>query len=165
MKIYNCQCGKKISVPDDVVALVDAAGSPMCESCFDDYRAKAAVNAKPEPEFVPYRGKYQWKDGMGEITGFGGGYEQAARNMFAAGCEWLDQHPDADIKFKESPAIFGMVDDTTTEDTKTLSEVIGKAVPGCTGAMHHAAVRHVLYVKCHGWEAYCREMSLPDAEG
>lgn len=161
MKTFICAtCNRQVELPDDeIAALVEALGSkPLCEPCFDDWCAKQAVSPPKEPEVVLYKGKYEFKPEMGEITGMGGSYEQATRNMVAAGCEWLDAHPNADVKLRVYKNIFGVVADTQTEDTRALSEVIGKSVPGCSSAMHQAAFNHVLYVKEHGWDAYCQEM-------
>lgn len=43
---------------------------------------------------------------------------------------------------------------------KELSEVIGNVEGGCSGAMHHAVVSHLLYVKANGWEKYCKQMRI-----
>ncbi len=150
-----------VEVPEDIKRIVEGIGSPICESCFDDWRAKAEVNKKPEPELVPYKGKYEFKPGMAEISGFGGDYEQACRNMLAAGLEWLDAHPNADLRFRHVPQVFGIVLPTTS-DTKALSEAVSKAIPGCSGAMHHAVINHLMFIKGNGWDKYCEEMSKPE---
>jgi hypothetical protein len=100
---------------------------------------------------------YEWQAGMGEISGFGGGYEEACRSMYRAGMTWLDEHPSADPKFRESPQIFGIVDESN-DDAKALSKAIEDSEPGCTGAMHHAVVSCVMYTKRHGWDAFVKRM-------
>lgn len=103
--------------------------------------------------------KYEWEPGMGEISGFGGGYEECCRAMLAAGLEWLDDHPDAQPRFHGYKGVYGVLSDDN-DDAKALSEAVVAGADGdCTGAMHQAVVSHCLYVKANGWEAYVRSMT------
>lgn len=106
--------------------------------------------------------KYAWRDGMGEISGFGGGYEEACRQMLRAGLRWLDEHPCADPRFRGFKGVFGVIADDN-EDAKALSAAVASACDDCTGAMHQATVSACLYVKANGWDAYCAAMSRRDA--
>lgn len=101
---------------------------------------------------------YEWEDGMGEISGFGGGYEAACRAMVKAGCEFLDSRPDLSPSFQESPQIFGV---TLPDDQMKLVEEVMLAASGgdCTGAMMHACSRAVLAIKAKGWDWYKGKMS------
>lgn len=104
---------------------------------------------------------YEWEQGMGEISGFGGGYENTCRAMVKAGCDWLDAHPGADPKFHSYKGVYGIISEDN-KDAKDLTEAIVKAAAGdCTGAMHQAAVSHVLAIRKLGWKAYVKEMSKP----
>lgn len=116
--------------------------------------------------------KRQWTDDMGEISGFGGSYEQACRAMVLAGADWLDAHSSADPKFVEYKGIFGIVE-PRNRDAKHLLRAMHKAANryarsiGCpderaTGAMTHAAVEHVMYIRANGWERYQRCMCSRD---
>lgn len=107
--------------------------------------------------------KYAWREGMGEISGFGGTYEEACRRMFFAGLEWLDANPDAEPRFKGFKGVFGLIDEDN-EAAKQLSESILAEVPGCSGAMHHVAIKHCLIVRANGWEEYCKQMSSQKEE-
>lgn len=98
---------------------------------------------------------------MGEISGFGGGYEAACRKMVLAGLDWLDAHPDADPKFHGYKGVYGIINEDN-DDAKALTNAIVGAVENCTGAMHQAAVTHVLFVRKSGWDTYVQEMSKPD---
>ena len=111
----------------------------------------------------------EWTDDMGEISGFGGGYEAVCRAMVLAGIEWIDKHPDADLKFRSYENIFGVVIEASP-DADALTEAMmnapvyleGQRIQArvrddCTGAMHHAAVLNVLAYKRLGWDAYVRE--------
>lgn len=104
--------------------------------------------------------KYEWQPGMGEISGFGGSYEQTCRNMLFAGLQWMDEHPDADPQFNGFKGVFGLINESNA-DAEALEKAILKApdADGCTGAMYHAVVSHVLFIKANGWEKYVSEMS------
>lgn len=104
--------------------------------------------------------KYAWRPGMGEISGFGGGYEQACRRMLRAGLAWLDAHPTADPKISTSNSVYGIIREDNV-DAKELSAVVGNAEDGCTGAMHQAVMSSLLFIRKHGWEKYVEEMSRP----
>lgn len=111
----------------------------------------------------------QWDEDMGEISGFGGSYEQGCRAMVLAGINWLDEHPNAQPQFKGSPQIFGVVLENNP-DAEALTNAIMSAeitdengkVMKCreeaTGAMHHAAVNHCLAYKKLGWDEYRRQL-------
>lgn len=102
--------------------------------------------------------KYEWHSEMGEISGFGGTYEQACRTMLFAGLAWLDAHSDSRPVFFAHNRIFGVVDEGN-DDAKALSKVVGEAAPGCTGAMHHAVISALMFIKKNGWHAYASAMS------
>ena len=109
-----------------------------------------------------------WSDDMGEISGFGGGYEACCRVMVLAGIRWLDEHPDADPIFKGYEGVFGLITEVN-KDAEALIEAImdaevtvnGKperARKSATGAMHQAAVWHCLAYKRLGWQKYCQTL-------
>lgn len=111
-----------------------------------------------------------WTDDMGEISGFGGGYEAVCRAMVLAGIHWVDEHPDAVLTYEGSPQIFGVIVETSA-DAKALEAammdapvlVAGEQIQAhvkddCTGAMHHAAVNHVMAYKRLGWDEYARQL-------
>jgi len=101
---------------------------------------------------------YQYTEDMGEISGFGGGYEQACRDMVLAGLKWLEENPDADPKFQGYKNVFGLILDDN-DDAKALTKVMLAACKeGATGAMHHASVSHVMFISKNGWEEYCKKM-------
>jgi len=103
--------------------------------------------------------RYQYTSEMQEISGFGGGYEDMCRQMVVAGCVWLDAHPEADPKFHGFKGIYGIIDEDN-EDAKELTKAIVAPCNGdCTGAMHQAAVSHVLFIRKNGWDKYVEEMS------
>ena len=99
--------------------------------------------------------KYEWTPEMGEISGFGGGYEKTCRDMLLAGLRWLDENPNAEPKFK---GVYGLISDDN-EDAKALSYAITAVCDACTGAMHQAVVSHCLYIRKNGWDDYVKRMT------
>jgi len=101
--------------------------------------------------------KYEFEDGMDEISGFGGSYEAACRKMVNAGLEWFDEHPNADPPFMGYKGIYGIID-ADNKDAKKLSEAVLASVDDCTGAMHQATISHIMHIHKVGWETYVKEM-------
>lgn len=107
---------------------------------------------------------YPWSADMGEISGFGGGYEATCQAMLQAGLRWIDEHPSAQPRFHGYHGITGIVVEDN-DDAKALSKAIVDASAGdCTGAMHEAVVRIVIYVREHGWDTYCAKRRAALAE-
>lgn len=92
------------------------------------------------------REKYPWTAEMGEISGFGGGYETACRDMVYVGLAWIDTHPGADLSAY------------TTKDAKELEKAILDAEPGCSGAMVGAAMLSLAFIALNGWDAFVEQM-------
>lgn len=105
----------------------------------------------------------EWTPDMGEISGFGGGYEDACRRMALAGMDWLDANPAADPKFKGFRNVYGLVVEDN-DDAKALSAAITSVCDDCTGAMHQACVSHALAYKRLGWDEYCRQLREREAK-
>jgi hypothetical protein len=101
--------------------------------------------------------KYTYTPDMGEISGFGGGYEDACRKMVIAGMEWFDANPQADPQFQGYKNIYGVINEEN-EDAKALSKAVLATCDDCTGAMHQASISHILAARRLGWEGYCAEM-------
>lgn len=97
--------------------------------------------------------KYQYTDDMREISGFGGGYEQACRNMVIAGMEWYDRNPQALVDYKEYKNVYGVIFDES-EDCKNLEKAMLAVNNGCSGAQLQASLGHCINAKKMGWEAY-----------
>lgn len=103
--------------------------------------------------------KYVWTPEMGEISGFGGGYEATCRAMLVAALEWLDAHPQIDPRFYGYQGIYGIISEDN-EDAKALSEAaVAPSGGDCTGAMHQAVITSALWIRKHGWDAYVQQMS------
>jgi hypothetical protein len=103
--------------------------------------------------------KYNFTENMGEISGFGGGYEEACRAMLKAGLEWCDANPTADPQFRGGQGVYGMLEEDN-EDAKALSKALLDGAGGdCTGAMHQAVFRHIMFIRQHGWNKYVEGMT------
>lgn len=100
--------------------------------------------------------KYKFTDDMGEISGFGGGYEKECRDMVVRGLEWLDAHPDADPKFHGYKNIVGIIVEDNEDAKELVKSMLGKET-GHTGAMVEATVGHVRYIHQNGWDKYVEE--------
>lgn len=79
---------------------------------------------------------------MGEISGFGGGYEEACQKMMLVGLDHLSASPPVDK------------DHLTEQEWDKLRDVVGDSEDGCSGMMVGAASSHALYAFRSGWEAY-----------
>ena len=111
----------------------------------------------------PVHDKFRHTPDMGEISGFGGGYEDTIQNMLSAGTEWLINNPEADIKLKGFEGVYGMVQ-TNSDDAETLETVITDSVKDkdgkcdITSVMHHDVMMRLLYIHTHSWTEYCDMM-------
>jgi hypothetical protein len=93
------------------------------------------------------RERYPWRDGMREISGFGGAYEAACRTMMYAGLLWLQSNPKTEAR-------------TTNRDA--FEKAILRAEPGCSGAMFGAAANHALFIHEKGYEEWSRQMAVSE---
>ncbi|MDR1718021.1 MAG: hypothetical protein LBS20_19465 [Prevotella sp.] len=102
--------------------------------------------------------KYSYTNNCREISGFGGGYEEACRKMVISGMLWFDENPSANPKFHTYKNVYGIVSEDNPK-AESLTDTMAKSVGNnCTGAMMQAAVSHVLFAAKHGWEEYIKEM-------
>jgi len=101
---------------------------------------------------------YRHTEGMGEISGFGGGYEECCQDMLEAGVKWLDEHKDPDLKMHTYNGVYGvLVPDS--DDARAMEKAVIDAAKGeATGAMHHAVMGRLFFIAKKGWDAYCAEL-------
>jgi hypothetical protein len=127
---------------------------------------------------MPY---IEWTNDMGEISGFGGSYEAGCRAMVRAGVEYWEAQDAAfergerstkfDPHYRGIKNVMGLAmddnDDARALDEAMMSaEVEGKTVRewGPTGAMHHAAVNHILAFRRLGADEYVRTLRARDKD-
>lgn len=105
---------------------------------------------------------YRHTPDMGEISGFGGGYEDCCQDMLEAGMLWLEQHSGADLKMSTYNNVFGILN-TESDDAKELEKAVLAAAKGeATGAMHHAVMSRLGWIAANSWNAYCEELRKPE---
>ena len=107
---------------------------------------------------------YRHSPDMGEISGFGGGYEECCQDMLEAGVKWLNDHPQPDLQGHSFKGIYGvMVADS--DDAKAMEKAVLEAAKGeATGAMHQAVMSRLFFIGKNGWEKYCAELRKHEAE-
>lgn len=100
--------------------------------------------------------RYVHTPDMGEISGFGGEYEALCQDMLHASVSWLLANPDKTPIWQTYRGVYGLVS-PHNEAAKELEAAILAADTEqvSTGAMLQAVVERCLYIKKHGWEAYC----------
>lgn len=120
----------------------------------------AVMAVKPEDPV------YMHTPDMGEISGFGGGYELTCQNMLHEGVKWVisQKLSPSDIKVHGYSGVYGLVI-PDNDVAKFLDQVIGTASGGdCTGAMMHAVFARVMKIAEKGWDWYCAELRKPRLE-
>lgn len=104
--------------------------------------------------------EYKHTPDMGEISGFGGGYEAACQDMLSAGVNWIVQKKIGgnDVQAHTFQGIYGLImpdNDVAIELEKVLVEA---AHGDCTGAMMQAVMQRCIYISKHSWDEYCAEL-------
>lgn len=109
--------------------------------------------------------QYEFTNSMTEISGFGGEYEEACRNMLIAGCKWLEANPEANPMFKGFRGVYGVIE-SDNDDAKSLSNAVvhGAGQYGPSGAMHQAVISSLLFIKAKGWDEYVKLKTHPEGE-
>lgn len=106
---------------------------------------------------------YRHTPDMGEISGFGGNYEERCQVMLEAGVKWLvTKTSPADIKAHGYSGVYGILI-TDSDDAKELEKVIIQAIKdkcgeGPSGAMHQAVMQRLMFISKSGWDQYCKEV-------
>ena len=107
--------------------------------------------------------QYKHTDDMGEISGFGGGYEEVCQQMLHNGVKFLSERSGTDVRVLENPSIFGIVK-LEGEDAQALEEAVMDGIDDATGAMHHAVMTRLALINKNGWDKYCEELRKPEPE-
>lgn len=86
-----------------------------------------------------------------DLSGMGGGYENACQEMLAAGEKWLSENGEkkAKVTAKTYEGVYGILEPASPE-AEELSHAITDAVSDCTGAMHQCVMSHLMYIGQHG---------------
>lgn len=105
---------------------------------------------------------YEFTNEMGEISGFGGGYEACCRKMLKAALEWFDANPDAEPEFRSYEGVYGVLPPNNEKAEELSKAVIEASGNDCTGAMHQAVIQSAFWILQNGWEKYVEVMSRRD---
>lgn len=108
---------------------------------------------------------YRHTPDMGEISGFGGGYEDLCQDILEAGVKWLNENAEPDLTGSAYKNVFGIFN-AESEDAKALEAAAMAAdkKKDATGAMHHAVMSRLFWIAKNGWPAYCEELRKQEAE-
>lgn len=106
-------------------------------------------------------GKYIFEEGMGEISGMGGSYEQACRDMLKTGLDYWDANPNLDPKFHGYKGVYGVISEDN-KDAEALTKAVLSASDDCTGAMHQAVIHAIFWIRKNGWDKYVKQMKESD---
>ncbi|MXX66110.1 MAG: hypothetical protein F4Z40_03655 [Chloroflexi bacterium] len=107
---------------------------------------------------------YQHTPDMGEISGFGGRYEECCQVMLDAGVKWRERFPEADPKFRGFQNVYGLC---MPENgwARSLERCLVQAPIarfgdeyGPSGAQFQAVIERLMYVFGNGWPSYCSKM-------
>ena len=101
--------------------------------------------------------EYKHTKDMGQISGFGGNYEDVCQQMLHNGVLFLGRRSAADVKVLESPQIFGVVQ-LEGDDAQALEDAVMDGIEDATGAMHHSVMSRLAWINKNGWDAYCDEL-------
>lgn len=101
---------------------------------------------------------YRHTPDMGEISGFGGGYEACCQDMLEAGMRFLEGRASVDLRMTTFNNVYGVLI-PDSDDAKALEEAVVQGSKGnATGAMHHAVMSRLGWIAAHSWDEYCAEL-------
>lgn len=106
---------------------------------------------------------YRHTPEMGEISGFGGEYEQACQDMLEAGVKWLLAQPTqpVDIQYRGFAGVFGLCA-SHNENAEELDKAILSVVSDSSTMMHHAVIGRLMYINKNGWDSYVSKLTKRD---
>jgi len=111
--------------------------------------------------------EYKHTEDMGEISGFGGGYEAGCQQMLHNGVKFLVERNkkdlQTDIKLITYKNIYGLCD-LEGKDAEAFDAAVMKDMDDCTGAMHQAVVSRLHWINKHSWNEYCIELRKKEPE-
>ena len=110
-------------------------------------------------DYLENKAKYKFTKDMGEISGFGGGYEMTCRAMLDAGLQWFDANPNADPKFHGYKNVYGIIQEDNKDAEELTKAVVDASFDDCTGAMVQAVISSCLFIRKNGWDHYTEAMS------
>lgn len=102
---------------------------------------------------------------MGELSGFGDGYEDLCRAMLRAGLQWLDDHPNV-VVIRGIDGVLGFAGGDPDDDVNGLLALLYEAGGSKTSVRMVEVVTHALgYVLDNGWPAFVVAMKQRGGSG
>jgi hypothetical protein len=107
--------------------------------------------------------EYKHTEDMGEISGFGGGYEATCQQMLHQGVSWLQDNIERrDLKASGLVNVFGILN-AESDDAKALEAAVMEGHSDVTGAMHQTVMQRCFFIAKNGWDKYCQELREHEA--
>lgn len=109
--------------------------------------------------------EYKHTPQMGEISGFGGGYEATCQKMLHQGVSHFFKRRDElgedwNPRFQSFQNVIGLcLPEEDNPHAKELEEAIMKDIDDATGAMFHTVVSRIFWIAHNGWDAYVKDMT------
>lgn len=91
-----------------------------------------------------------------DITGFGGGYEATCQKMLWNAVRFLLSGR-KEVLSKQSPQIYGVAINEGA-DGKAFDSAMMDGISDATGAMHHCATNHALFIQKNGYKKWFEEI-------
>lgn len=92
-----------------------------------------------------------------DLSGMGGGYENACQQMLWDAVRFLFKNKTSDIMLKQSPQVYGLMF-VEGKDGKAFEEAMMENVKDCTGAMHQCVSNHAFYIGKNGYDKWYSEL-------
>jgi len=102
--------------------------------------------------------QYEWNDEMDEVSGLGGEYEEACREMIAAGLQWLEDNDGPVVKFSGGQNVTARIGPAAGEIDDLREHMASVVEFDVTPSMLHVCVKHALYAYDIGWLSYTTRM-------
>lgn len=102
------------------------------------------------------KGIYYYPDGCREISGFGGSYEKACRELVILCMDYFYDHTEQLPIMLSLKTYFDL--DAELPDLAKIIYDLGDELGGFTGAMVGASLSHVKFAVRHGWIPYTLEL-------
>ena len=103
---------------------------------------------------------YKHTPDMGEITGFGGLYEESCQTALDAGVKWLEEKEPTFLATLANPFAIGNVMVNRKAITDAMYSAVEEACPGAglTDAQVTEVMGRCRWIQKHGWNAYVEWM-------
>jgi len=102
--------------------------------------------------------RYDWINEIGEISGFGGEYEESCRQMVTAGLKWLEQNEGPSTEFSTGDNVFAQIDEEADATDELRTHMVSAVDMDPSPSMLHLCLKHTLYANEIGWEGHVTQL-------